>query len=213
MPTCIQNLMNKLKHVPPLRPQNSPYPTPCIECGKKIQKLLPEDESPLIPEQGVKFTQSTIGAALCLARIIDSTLLFACNVIATQQTKATTKTLSSCEFVLDHTSSNPDSSMAHCESDMQLWVVSDASHLSVSKSRSKAGGFNYLRNAPDHAKTLPQQQKFLNAPIHVEASILKPVAGAASEAEIEASCANSRKPIPFRISLLEMAHQQNFTPL
>ena len=64
MPKHVPNLMNKLKHVPPLQLQNSPYPAPHIEYGKKIQTPPPEDESPLIPAQGVKFTQNTIGEAL-----------------------------------------------------------------------------------------------------------------------------------------------------
>ena len=60
---------------------------------------------------------------------------------------------------------------------------------------------------------LSQQQKFFNAPIHVEASVLKPLVGAASEAEIAAGYANTRKSIPLRIALLEMGHPQNSTPL
>ena len=60
MPKQIPNLMNKLKHVPPLQPQNGHHPVPCIECGKKIQTPPPEDGNPLLPEQGVKFMQSMI---------------------------------------------------------------------------------------------------------------------------------------------------------
>ena len=107
----------------------------------------------------------------------------------------------------DCMSINPDPSTTHHESDMQLWIVSDASYSSVSKSRSRVGGFHYLGNTPNHARPLPKKQKFFNAPIHVEASTLKPIVGASSEAEIAAGHVNARKAIPFRIALLEMGHQ------
>ena len=200
MPKHIPNLMNKLKLVPLLQPQNSPYPAPHIECGKKIQTPLPEDGDPLLPEQGEKFVQSTIGAALCLAIIIDSNLLVPCNELAMQQTTATTKTLSSCKFMLDHMVSNPDPSRICYKSDVQLWVASDASYLSVSKSRSRVGGFHYLGHAPGCSTPLPQQQKFLNSPIQVEEIIIKPVVSSASESEIAAGYANPRKAIPLRVA-------------
>ena len=52
--------MKKLNYAPPFQPQNSPYPAPHINHGKKIQTPLPEDESTLLPEQCAKFAQSTI---------------------------------------------------------------------------------------------------------------------------------------------------------
>ena len=73
-----------------------------------------------------------------------------------QQTIATTKTLSSCEFMLDCIVSNPDPSTTCNKSDVQLWVVSDASYSSASKSRSGVGGFHYLGHTLDYEKPLPQ---------------------------------------------------------
>ena len=102
--------------------------------------------------------------------------------------------------------SNPDPSITFFKSDMQVWVASDASYLSVSKLRSRVSGFHFLGNIPDDTKPLSQQQKFFNVLMHADASILKPVLGAASEAEIAAACANARKAIPLCIALLEMGH-------
>lgn len=187
--------------ISPLKPQHSPYPAPQIQHGSKVQKPISEDDSPLLPSQGITYIQSVIGATLYLARIIDSTLLVGCNEIAIKQTTATTKTLSLAKFMLDYMTSNPDPSITFLKSDMQLWTVSDASYLSVSKSRSRVGGFHFLGNVPNTKQPLSQQQKFLNAPIHVEASILKPVVSAASEAEIAAAYVNARKAIPLRIAL------------
>ena len=120
-----------------------------------MQAPLPEDESTLLPSQGIKHVESIIGATLRLARIIDSTLLAGCSEIAMQQITATTKTLSLAKFMLDYISSNPDHSTTHYESDMQLWVVSDTSYLSASKSISRVGGFHFLGNTPNHVQPLP----------------------------------------------------------
>ena len=104
--------------------------------------------------------------------------------------------------MLDCMISNPDPSTTCCESDMQLWVVSEESCSSASKSRSRVGGFHYLGHVQCCTKPLPRHQNFLNAPIHVEASIIRPAVDAASRAEIAAGHANAREVIPFRITLL-----------
>ena len=76
------------------------------------------------------------------------------------------------------------------------------SYLYVSKSRSRVEGFHYLGPMPDPITLLPQQHKFLNAPV-----------GAASESEIAAVYINARKAISFRMALLEKGHRQTFTSL
>ena len=53
----------------------------------------------------------------------------------------------------------------------------------------------------------------MNAPIHVEATILKNIMSAASEAEIAGAHVNAKAGIPIRIALLEMGHLQEATPL
>ena len=53
----------------------------------------------------------------------------------------------------------------------------------------------------------------INAPVHVEASILRNVMSAASEAEIAAAYVNARLGIPIRITLMELGHPQPPTPL
>ena len=55
MPKYIPNLIKKLQHVPPLKPQHSPHPAPQIEYSSKIQKPIPEDDSPLLPKEGITY--------------------------------------------------------------------------------------------------------------------------------------------------------------
>ena len=50
--------------------------------------------------------------------------------------------------MLDYMASHPNPSITFYKSDMQLWVVADASYLSVPKARSRVGGYHYL--GPHH---------------------------------------------------------------
>ena len=84
MPKHFPNLTKRLNHVPLLKPQNSPYPVPHIDYGKKIQTSLIGDENSLLPAQGVKFTQSMTGAELHLARISYYALVVTYNELSTQ---------------------------------------------------------------------------------------------------------------------------------
>ena len=73
MPGCILKLLNKLKHVAPSAPQHSLNPSPHITCRAKVQLAKGEDASPLL--------DSIIGTMLCIARILEMSLLVTCNDI------------------------------------------------------------------------------------------------------------------------------------
>jgi len=96
---------------------------------------------------------------------------------------------------------------------MQCWISSDSSYLSVTKSRSRVGGYHFLGNIPRFDQPLENQRTFINAPFYVEASTLKSIVGAASEAEVSAAHVNARHGITHRMTLLEMDHPQLQTPL
>lgn len=145
--------------------------------------------------------------------MIENTILVACNDIAIQQTKSTMKALNLCTWLLDYMATYPDPSIICYKLDMQLYISSDASYLSVSKSRSRVGGYHFLGNKPKTTIPLSEQDIFINAPIYLEVSILKPVVSAASESEIAAAHVNSKEGIPERICILEMNHPQPSTPL
>jgi hypothetical protein len=141
------------------------------------------------------------------------TILVTCNDIAIQQTQSTTNTLNLASWLLDYLATYPNPSITFKASDMCLWISSDSSFLSVSKARSRVGGYHFLGNKPDSSKPLTQQRLFINAPIHVECSILRNVMGAASESEIAGAYVNARMGVEERIMLWEMGHPQPATPL
>ena len=116
------------------------------------------------------------------------------------------KILNLCAWLLDYISTYPGPSITCKKSDIILWISSDSSYQSVSKLRSRVGGFHFLGNTPSNPNSLINQQTFINAPIHVDATILGHVIGAASELEIAARYANARDAVETRVILTEMGH-------
>ena len=96
---------------------------------------------------------------------------------------------------------------------MILWVSSNSSYQSVSKSHSCVGGYHFLGNKYDPNKDMNAQRTFVNDPIHVEASILRNIMSAASESEIAAAYVNAKDAVKSRITLWEMGHPQPEMPL
>ena len=110
-------------------------------------------------------------------------------------------------------SAYPDPSIKFSKSDMILWVSSNSSCQSASKSRSRVGGYHFLSNKPNPNKDASEKRTFIDAPMHVEASILRNAMGAASESEIAGGCVNVRDAVETIIALMEMGHPQPAAPL
>ena len=212
MPGAIPKFLTQLHHQTPTKKQFSPHPAPFITYGKKIQSVL-DDTAPILNKNDNTLVRKIVGFALYIARMLDMTSLVACNEIALQQCNATTKTLNICSWLLDYMSTYPNPSVTFKRSDMILWVSSDSSYQSVSKSRSRVGGYHFLGNKYDPNKDMNKQRTFINAPVHVEASILRNIMSAASESEIAAAYVNAKDAVESRITLWEMGHPQPETPL
>ena len=213
MPGYVPKLLQRLKHIVPSTPQFSPNPSPHVTHGTKVQFAKGEDTSPLLDGDGIKLVQSIVGATLYIARILEMTLLVTCNDIGIQQTKSTSNTLNLISWLLDHMATHPNPSITFKASDMILWMSSDSSYLSVTGGRSRVGGYHFLGNNPDFTKPLAPQRTFINAPTHVEASILRNVMSSASESEIAGGFVNARMAVELRIMLMEVGHTQPKTPL
>ena len=88
---------------------------------------------------------------------------------------------------------------------MVLAVHSDASHLSESKARSRAGGHFFISNdsadPPNNGAVLAVSQ------------IIKTIMSSAAEAELGALFINCRKAISVRNTLIKMGHPQLPTPI
>ena len=117
-----------------------------------MQLAVKEDDSQKLDPNGIKLMQIIVGAVLHYGRMIDSTVLVACNDIASQQSSATEKTLRLSAWLLDYLASNPSASIACKKSDMQYWVSSDASYLLASKDRSHVSSYHFLGNIANFTK-------------------------------------------------------------
>ena len=96
---------------------------------------------------------------------------------------------------------------------MTLHADSNSFYLSASNSRTRVGGCNFLGKKVDPKTPIGNQFIFHNAPIHVEASMLKHAMSATSESEISGAFVNAKLAMPERVCLLDMGHPQPETPL
>ena len=164
----------------------------------------PDISTPLMPTE-ITTLQQIIGVLLYYARAVDSTMLVALGTLAAAQTKATINTMKAAHQLLDYAATHPDAKVRFTKSDMILQVHSDASYLSESQARSRAGGISFLGQDSQH--------KHINGAIHVHSSIMKNVVASAAEAEVGALFHNAQDACTLRQTLLDLGHPQPPTPI
>ena len=94
----------------------------------------------------IKEIQHIVVALIYYQPAIDCTVGVALSSIASEQTKATTKTKTKqrAGLFLDYLCTHPDEKINFYASDMFLNVHSDASYLSETRARSRVGGYYVL---------------------------------------------------------------------
>eukprot|EP00804_Cyclotella_cryptica_P006782 CCRYP_019520-RA/>CCRYP_019520-RA protein AED:0.42 eAED:0.42 QI:0/0/0/1/0/0/4/0/407 len=112
--------------------------------GAKQQFVDTADDSALLSNTDKTFIQEVIGVFLYYTRAVDCTMLPALGSLATQQSAPTQNTMSKVHQFLDYAMTHPDAMIAFRASNMILAVHSDASYLSETKARSRAGGHFFL---------------------------------------------------------------------
>jgi hypothetical protein len=178
--------------------------------GKHEQLTTPENDSTPLDQNGIRRLQEVVGTLLYYARAIDCTMLVALSAIASAKT--TEATARAVTQLLNYAATHPDAVARYRHSDMILWGHSDASYLTVTKARSRTGGYYYLSSSPTslelNAPPLPP-----NGPILVLCSILRMVVSSATEAEMAALFYNAKEGTVVRQILEDMGHPQPATPL
>ena len=91
-------------------------------------------------------------------------------------------------------------------SDMVLWVHSDASYLFYPKARSRAGGMHLLSDKPPSPNNTADLEPTLNGIVYVVCKILCNIMASAAEAELGDLFLNCQKAVPILITLKEMGH-------
>ena len=167
MPEYVKHALHKFQHLLPSRLENSPYVNNAPICGRSIQYSDPEDSSDLLPPIDCNLIQQMLGKCFYYGIALDNTLLISLNEISLEQSKATDNTSKNITKILNYLADHPEVVIKYHASGIQLYAHSDASYLSVSKARSRAGGIHYLSDLPPNTQELDKYTPILNGIIHV----------------------------------------------
>lgn len=202
----ITDVRVRFGHPDPKKPQHSPHKHRKIVYGAKAQLVEDEvDDSPPLDAEGIKRVQGIVGCLLYYARAVDNKLLCTLSAIGMRQASATKNTLAECNQLLDHLALHPNDGITYKASKMVLAAHSDASYLSETKSRSRAGAHIFLSNDDP----IPQS----NGPVQSNASVLRSVYASAGEAELAALFKCAQDMVPLRNALEEMGWKQPRSPI
>ena len=212
MPGYVDKALSRFQHPAPGKIQHSPFPWTQPTYGAKTQFTADADLSSPLAAPDIQKLQQVIGVFLYYARAIDSTMLVALGSLAAQQTTATQQTMSLLHHFMDYAFSNPLATIRYHASDMILHIHSDASYLSESHARSRAGGIFFLSSKPAPNMT-PDPHKPLNGAIHITSTIMRNVLASAAEAEVAACFINAQEACVTRATLAFLGHPQPPTPI
>jgi len=207
----VEKALQRFKHCPPNKPQDSPYPYAEPQYGAKVQYTDTPDESRPMDKKETKTLQEIIGTFLYYARAVDLTMLPALGTLASAQTEGTEETLKAVTHFLNYAATHPEAYVRFKKSKMILHGHSDGSHLSEKKSRSRVGGFFWLNGEDNTDPEAPLPE--LNGAVHVVCQILKMVTASAAETETAGCFVNGQEACPIRVALNEMGWKQPTTPI
>jgi hypothetical protein len=205
MPGYIEKALARFAHPAPNKPQHQPHPHTERTYGATIQYAKAPDTSPALPATDKTYIQQVLGVLLYYGRAVDSTLLVALSSISSMQAAPTALTMELVKILLDYVATHPDAILTYERSDMVLAVHSDASYLSESGARSRAGGHFFMSS--DVADP-PNNGAIINT-----SNIIKSVMSSAAEAELAGLYINASQAVSIRHLLHEMGHKQPKTPI
>ena len=216
MPGYIERALIRFQHKAPTRPEHGPADYTRPTYGAKTQLTPFADTSEPLDKAGLTRLKEIVGTLLYYARAVDSTLLVTLNNLGSAQATATEDTAKAIVRILNYCATHPDAKLRYIKSEMNVHVHTDASYLSATRARSRAGGIFFLSDKiPDTTTTIPPDAPPppFNGAILVNAQILKVVVSSAAEAEIGAAFLNGKDAVEIRTILTEMGHPQGKTPI
>jgi hypothetical protein len=201
MPSYVQKSVQRFYHPVPTCPQHSSHAYAMPQYGAKTQFTAPPDLSKPLDKACITRLQEIVGVLLYYRRAIDSTMLVALSTLASSQANGAKETAKSATHLLNYAAMHPDAILRYRSSDMLLKIHSDASYLSETQARSRAGGLFYLgdENEPE-----PPAPTDLNGAIHVGCTIMRNILSSATEAEVGALLYNGKEACPIHQCLEEM---------
>jgi hypothetical protein len=172
----IKAALHKYQHAAPARPEHAPHTWNPPIYGAKTQYVEDETTSPALSDKDVNKLQQLTGTLLYYARAVDPTLSMPINVLASEQSRATTFTADKIIKLLNYCKTHPETKIRCHASGMILHIHSDASYLSEKEATSRAGGFFYMGSSTNTDK------KLTNGAILIISKVLKHVMSSAAEA-------------------------------
>jgi hypothetical protein len=192
MPGYVAKALQLFEIPLPSCPQHSPSHFAEPIYGRQVQLAPEPDQSePLNPKE-ITCLQKVIGVLLYYSHTISNTMLVALGSLAAAQSQGTKTTTKVAIHLLNYAATHPDASILFQASKMCLHIHSDASYLSESKARSRAGGIFFLSSKPTTTTdaTIPP----LNGLIHILVStILCNIMASATKAEVGACFLNAQE--------------------
>jgi hypothetical protein len=161
MPGYIKAALHKYQHPAPARPEHSPHPWNPPIYGPKTQFVSDNDPSPALSDKDINKLKQLTDTLLYYARAVDPTLIMQFNVLASEQSNATAVTADKVKKMLNYCNTHPETKRRYHASDMKLHIHSDASYLSESEAKSRAGGFFYMGKTSKNNKN-SQTEQFLS---------------------------------------------------
>ena len=200
----------------PSKPQHSPYPFQPPKYGQLIQyaSALPSPSECKLSPQQLQELQEITGTFRWYADAIDSTMSMPVSSLSTDTNNVERSELfrRKNQF-LNYAATHPNAILKYKASGMHLWAHTDASYLSESKARSRAGGVYFLSDKPSLPILPTDPPPPLNGAIAVKSKIIDAVMSSAQEAETGAGFYNAKELLPLRQTLEELGHPQGPTPL
>jgi hypothetical protein len=203
MPGYIAAALQRFAHPHPTRPQHAPHHWDKPNYGARTQLTTSVDTSQPLDAAGTLRLQEVVGTLLYYARALDHTMLVALGSLAAAQAEGTQATMKALTHLLNYAATHPTITLRYHASGMLLRCHSDASYLSETKARSRAGGFFYLGSHDD-----PDPIVKPNGAVHILCSIMRQVLSSATEAEVAGLFYNARECCPLRHTLEALGHPQ-----
>jgi len=186
---------------PPEKKVQAPYPHTPIKYGSKTKY----NESPIAGQTAAKEVQIVTGKFMWYAQGVDNIVLMALSVLASQQAKPMTETMTRVTHFLKFIASQEPAVLTYRKSNMVLAVHSDASYLNKPNACSRVGGHHYLSG---NTKFPANNGAVLNI-----AKIIKAGMSSAAKVELSALYINARKAVEEQNILHEMGRPQPPTPM
>ena len=101
MKNYIKNLLVKLNHPTPHKPQLSSQKCREVKYGSKTQLAPEEDTSKPLNDAGIRRVKKNVGALLCIGRAVKNKILVSLSAIGSQQASATEDTNKETHQLLD----------------------------------------------------------------------------------------------------------------